>query len=158
MAEKVNIIFFSGDLDKALAAFNLAIGATAMEMKVSIFFTFWGLNVIRKDRKISRTRGIMRKMLNLVNRGGARRLPLSRFNMGGLGRSMMKKLMKDSKIPPLEEMITMAQKMGVEFIACTTSMGMMGISREDLIPEVDKLAGVATYLGEAVEGKVNLFI
>ena len=158
MAEKVNIIVFSGDLDKALAAFNLAIGAAAMEMKVSIFFTFWGLNLIRKDKKISRTRGIMRKMLNLVNRGGARRLPLSRFNMGGLGRSMMKKLMKDSKIPPLEEMITMAQKMGVEFIACTTSMGMMGISREDLIPEVDKLAGVATYLGEAVEGKVNLFI
>ncbi|GAH21607.1 unnamed protein product, partial [marine sediment metagenome] len=158
MAEKVNIIVFSGDLDKVLAAFNLALGAAAMEMKVTLFFTFWGLNVIRKDKKVSRTRGIMRKMLSLVNRGGAKRLPLSRLNMGGLGRSMMKKLMEDSRIPSVEEMINMAQKMGVEFVACTTTMGMMGISREDLIPEVSRLGGVATYLGEAIEGKINLFI
>ena len=158
MAEKVNIIVFSGNLDKALSTFNLAIGAAAMEMKVTLFFTFWGLNVIKKDKKVSRTRGIMRKMLNLVNRGGAKRLPLSRLNMGGLGTSMMKKLMKDSKIPSLEEMISMAHEMGVEFVACTTTMGMMGISREDLIPEVGRLAGVATYLGEASEGKINLFI
>jgi len=158
MAEKVTIIVFSGNLDKALAAFSLAIGAVAMEMKVTIFFTFWGLSVIRKDKKVSRTRGIMRKMLNLLNRGGARRLPLSRLNMGGLGSSMMKKLMEDSKMPSLEEMISMAQKMGVEFVACTTTMGMMGISREDLIPEVGRLAGVATYLGEVSEGKINLFI
>lgn len=158
MTEKITIIVFSGDLDKALAAFNLAIGAAAMEMKVTMFFTFWGLNVIRKDKKVSRAKGMMRKMLNLVNRGGAKRLPLSRLNMGGLGGSMMKKLMKASKIPPLEEMIRMAHEMGVEFIACTTSMGMMGISREDLITEVGRLAGVATYLGEAGEGKINLFI
>jgi peroxiredoxin family protein len=158
MTEKVTIIVFSGDLDKVLAAFNLALGAAAMEMKVTLFFTFWGLNVIRKDKKISRTRGIMRKILILVNRGGAKRLPLSRLNMGGLGRSMMKKLMEDSKIPSLEEMINMAQKMGVEFVACTTTMGMMGIFREDLIPEVGRLAGVGTYLGEATEGKINLFI
>jgi len=158
MAEKITIIVFSGDLDKALAAFNLAIGAAAMEMKVTMFFTFWGLNVMRKDKKVSRARGMMRKMLNLVNRGGAKKLPLSRLNMGGLGGSMMKKLMKDSKIPPLEEMIRMAHEMGVEFIACTTSMGMMGILREDLITEVGRLAGVATYLGEAGEGKINLFI
>jgi len=158
MAEKITIIVFSGDLDKALAAFNLAIGAAAMEMKVTMFFTFWGLNVIGKDKKVSRAKGMMRKMLNLVNRGGAKRLPLSRLNMGGLGGSMMKKLMKDSKIPSLEEMIRMAHEMGVEFIACTTSMGMMGILREDLIPEVTRLAGVATYLGEAGEGKINLFI
>lgn len=158
MAEKITIIVFSGDLDKALAAFNLAIGAAAMEMKVTMFFTFWGLNVMRKDKKVSRARGMMRKMLNLVNRGGAKRLPLSRLNMGGLGGSMMKKLMKDSKIPSLEEMIRMAHEMGVEFIACTTSMGMMGILREDLITEVGRLAGVATYLGEAGEGKINLFI
>jgi len=158
MTEKITIIVFSGDLDKALAAFNLAIGAAAMEMKVTMFFTFWGLNVIRKDKKVSRAKGMMRKMLNLVNRGGANRLPLSRLNMGGLGGSMMKKLMKDSKIPSLEEMIRMAHEMGVEFIACTTSMGMMGILREDLITEVGRLAGVATYLGEAGEGKINLFI
>jgi len=158
MVEKVTIIVSSGYLDKALAAFNLALGAAAMEMKVTLFFTFWGLNVIKKDKKVSRDRGILRMVLNLVNRGGARRLPLSRLNMGGLGKSMMKKLMKDSKIPSLEEMIGMAQKMGVEFIACTTTMGMMGISREDLIPEVGRLAGVATYLGEASEGKINLFI
>jgi peroxiredoxin family protein len=156
--EKVTLAVFSGELDKALAAFNIAIGAASSGMEVSMFFTFWGLNIIKKNRGSIKSRGIMRKMLNFMNRGGPRRLPLSRFHMFGLGKWMMVRLMRDAKFPSLDEMIALAREMGVKFMACTTSMGMMGISREAFIPEVDSYCGVATYLSEAREAKVNLFI
>jgi peroxiredoxin family protein len=158
MAEKMTLIMFSGDMDKALAAFNLAIGASSMGMEVSMFFTFWGLNLLKKNEGPIKSRGIMRKMLNLMNRGGSKRLPLSKFHMLGLGKWMMGKLMKESKSPSVQELLTVAHQSGVKFMACTTTMGIMAISKEALIPEVDSFAGVATYLGEAREGKVNLFI
>jgi peroxiredoxin family protein len=158
MPEKVTLVVFSGEMDKALAAFNIAIGAASMGMEVSMFFTFWGLNIIKKNEGSIRSKGIMRRMLNLMNRGGPKRLPLSRFHMFGLGRWMMKRLMKDQNSPQVEEMIVMAKDMGVKFIACTTSIGLMGISKEAFIPQVDSFAGVAAYLAEAREGKVNLFI
>jgi len=154
----VTLIVFSGELDKALAAFNLAIGAASMGMEVSMFFTFWGLNVIKRNEGSIRSKGIMRRMLNFMNRGGAKRLHLSKFHMLGMGTWMMKRLMKEGNFPQLEELMTMAKGMGVKFIACTTSMGMMGIGKEAFIPEVDSFAGVATYLAQAREGKVNLFI
>lgn len=158
MSEKVTLIVFSGELDKALAAFNIAIGAASSGMEVSMFFTFWGLNVIKKNHGLIKSNGIMRKLLNRMNRGGSRRLPLSKFHMMGLGTWMMKRLMKDINFPQLEELITMAKEMNVKFIACTTSMGMMGIGKESFIPEVDRFAGVATYLADAHESKINLFI
>ena len=158
MAEKVTLVVFSGEMDRALAAFNLAIGAASMGMEVSMFFTFWGLNIIKRNEGSIHSKGIMRKMLNFMNRGGSKRSPLSKFHMLGLGTWMMKRLMKDVNFPQLEELMTMAKEMGVKFIACTTSMGLMGISKEALISEVDTYAGVATYLAEAREGKVNLFI
>jgi peroxiredoxin family protein len=160
MAEngRVTLVIFSGELDKALAAFNIAIGAASMGMEVSMFFTFWGLNVIKRNEGSIKSKGLMRKVLNRMNRGGARRLPLSKFQMLGLGKWMIGRLMRDVKSPPLEELIAMAKGMGVKFIACTTSMGMMGIGKEAFITEVDSFAGVATYLAEAKDGKVNLFI
>ena len=158
MSEKITLVLFSGELDKALAAFNIAIGAASMGMEVSMFFTFWGLNIIKKNEGSIKSKGIMRKMLNLMNRGGSKRLPLSRFHMLGLGKWMMGKLMRQSKMPSIQEMIAMSSEMGVKFIACTTTLGMMGITKETLIPEVDRFAGVATYLAEARESKVNLFI
>lgn len=158
MAEKVTLIMFSGDMDKALAAFNVAIGASSMGMEVSMFFTFWGLNLLKKNEGPIKSRGIMRKMLNFMNRGGSKRLPLSKFHMFGLGKWMMGRLMKESKSPSPQELLTLAHQSGVKFMACTTSMGIMGITKESLIPEVDSYAGVATYLAEAREGKVNLFI
>jgi len=156
--ERVTLVVFSGELDKALAAFNIAIGAASMGMEVSMFFTFWGLNVIKRNEGGIKSKGFMRRMLNFMNRGGPKRLHLSRFHMLGMGTRMMKQLMKDINFPQLEELMAMAKGMGVKFIACTTSMGMMGISKEAFIPEVDSFAGVATYLSEAKEGKVNLFI
>ncbi len=158
MPEKVTLVVFSGEMDKALAAFNIAIGAASMGMEVSMFFTFWGLNIIKKNQGPIKSRGTMRKMLNFMNRGGSKRIHLSKFHMMGLGTWMMKRLMKDINFPQLEELMSMAKEMGVKFIACTTSMGIMGISKEAFIPEVDSFAGVATYLAEAKEGKVNLFI
>ena len=158
MPEKVTLVIFSGEMDKALAAFNIAIGAASMGMEVSMFFTFWGLNIVKKNQGPIKSRGIMRKMLNFMNRGGSRRLPLSKFHMLGLGKWMMGKLMRDARFPSLDDLIAMAREAGVKFIACTTSMGIMGISKEAFIPEVDSFAGVATYLAEAKDGRVNLFI
>jgi len=129
-----------------------------MEMDVSMFFTFWGLNVLKRNEGSIKSKGIMRRMLNFMNRGGSKRLPLSKFHMLGMGTGMMKMLMKDINFPQLEELMAMAKEMGVKFIACTTSMGMMGIDKDSFITEVDSFAGVATYLAQAREGKVNLFI
>ena len=100
----------------------------------------------------------MRKMLNFMNRGGSKRMPLSKFHMFGMGKWMMKRLMKDVNSPQIEELMAMAKDAGVKFIACTNTMGMMGLSKEAFIPEVDSFAGTAAYLSEAREGKVNLFI
>ena len=158
MGDKVTLVVFSGELDKALAAFNIAVGAASSGMEVSMFFTFWGLNVIKKNEGPLRSKGLRRKMLNFMNRGGAKRLPLSRFHMLGLGKWMMLKLMKESKFPSLDEMIALAKSMDVKFMACTTSMGLMAISRDAFIPGVDSYCGVATYLAEARESKLNLFI
>jgi peroxiredoxin family protein len=158
MAEKVTLVVFSGELDKALAAFNIAVGAASSGMDVSMFFTFWGLNVIKKNEGPLKSKGVMKKMLNFMNRGGSKRLPMSRFHMLGLGKWMMLRMMKKGKFPSLEQMIDLAKGMGVKFMACTTSMGMMGISRDAFIPEVDSFCGVASYLAEAREARLNLFI
>jgi len=158
MAEKMTLIMFSGDMDKALAAFNLAIGGASIGMEVSMFFTFWGLNVIKKNEGPLKSKGVMRKMLNFMNRGGAKRLGLSKFHMFGMGKWMMGKLMKDVRFPSAQELMIMAHQSGVKFIACTTSMGMMGLGKEAFIPEVDSYAGVATYLADAKDGRINLFI
>jgi peroxiredoxin family protein len=158
MAEKMTLIVFSGDMDKAIAAFNLAIGAASIGMEVSMFFTFWGLNVLKKNEGPMKSKGIMRKMLNFMNRGGTKRLGLSKFHMFGMGKWMMKKLMKNVKSPSVQELMTMAHQSGVKFIACTTTIGMMGLGKDAFIPEVDSYAGVASYLADAKDGRINLFI
>ena len=158
MAEKMTLIVFSGDMDKVLAAFNVAIGGASIGMEVSMFFTFWGLNVIKTNDGSIKSKGIMRKMLNFMNRGGAKRLGLSKFHMFGMGKWMMGKLMKDVRSPSVQELIIMAHQSGVKFIACTNTLGMMGLGKEAFIPEVDSYAGVATYLADAKDGRINLFI
>ena len=158
MANKMTVIVFSDDLDRDLTAFILATTAGATAVETVLFFTFWGLNVIRKKKKVSRTHGFKRKLLGLLNRGGAGRLKLSRFNMLGIGTGMMKTMMKEDRIPSVEEMIALCKSMGVKIVACTTTMALMGLTRDDLIPEVDECAGAATYLGHAADSKINLFI
>ncbi|MDD5289432.1 MAG: DsrE/DsrF/DrsH-like family protein [Dehalococcoidales bacterium] len=156
--EKLTLVVFSGDLDRALAAFILATTAASMEMEVTMFFTFWGLNIIKKNEGPIKSKGIMRKMFNIVNRGGTKRLTLSRFHMLGMGEWMIKKLMKEIKHPTLDELITMSHDMGVKMIACTTSCGLMGLPEDSFRPEVESLAGAAYFLDEARNSKTTLFI
>jgi peroxiredoxin family protein len=156
--EKMTIVVFSGDLDKALAAFILATTGASMGMDVSMFFTFWGLNILKKNEGSIKSSGIIRKMLNWMNRGGSKRLKLSKFHMMGLGTGMMKKLMKDTRVPSIDEFITMARDMGVKMIPCTTSCGVMGLEEGAFRDEVGSLAGAAFYLNEARQSKVSLFI
>ena len=129
-----------------------------MGMEVSMFFTFWGLNVIKKNEGGIKSKGIMRKMLNFINRGGSRRLTMSKFNMLGLGTWMMKGLMKDTNTPTIDEFIAMSHEMGVKLIACTTSCGVMGIPEDAFRDEVTSTAGATYFLREARESKVSLFI
>ncbi|NQT05695.1 MAG: DsrE/DsrF/DrsH-like family protein [Dehalococcoidia bacterium] len=157
--DKLTIVMFSGNLDHALAGFTLATTAASMGMEVNMFFTYWGLNIIKKNEGKIRSRGLMKKMLNFMNRGGSKRLKLSRFNMFGLGTWMMKKLMKDANVPSLDEMITMAQEMGVKLVPCSTTCGVMGLSEKDAFREnIASLAGAAFFLNEARESKITLFI
>jgi peroxiredoxin family protein len=156
--DKLTMVLISDDLDKALAAFMIATTAASMGTEVIMFFTFWGLNIIRKNDSKIASKGLMRKMLNFMNRGGASRLKLSKFNMLGLGTWMMKKLMKESKMPSLEELIKLAQELGVKLIPCSTTCGMMGLPDNIFLNGVLTRAGAAYFLGEAKESKVTLFI
>jgi len=154
----VTIVVFSGELDRALAAFNIANTAAAMELPVTMFFTFWGLGVIKKEKGRVGSGNWMKRMMNLIDRGGAGRLKLSRMNMGGLGTAMMKRLMAEDRMPPLSEMIDLAGQLGVRMLACTTSMALMGLDEQDFIPQVKGFVGAATYVSNALDSDVNLFI
>ncbi|MEA4894969.1 MAG: FAD-dependent oxidoreductase [Oscillospiraceae bacterium] len=151
------IIVFSGDLDKVLASFIIANGAAAMGRPVTMFFTFWGLNVLRKPDKQKVEKTFMENMFGTMMPRGAGKLKLSNMNMGGMGTAMMKKIMHDKNVDSLEDLIKKAIKQGVKIVACTMSMDVMGIKEEELIEGVE-LGGVGAYLGDAEESNVNLFI
>ncbi len=156
--EKMTLVLFSGELDKALAAFILSTTGASMGMEVTMFFTFWGLNVLKKNEGPAGGKGILRKMLNIMNRGGSRRLKLSKFHMFGLGTGMMKQFMKENKLPSIDEFIRMAKDMGVKLVPCSTSCGVMGLGEGAFREEVGSLAGAAFFLNEARQSKVTLFI
>lgn len=151
------MVVFSGDLDKALAAMIIANGAVAMGKKVTIFFTFWGLNILRKHEKITVPKSIIEKMFGMMMPRGTRKLTLSKMNMGGMGTVMMRYVMKNKNVNTLDELIGSALKGGAKFVACTMSMDIMGIKPEELIDGVD-FGGVASYLGSAEDANHNLFI
>lgn len=151
------MIMFSGDLDKAMASLIIANGAAAMGDDVTIFFTFWGLNVLRKAQKIKVKKAFMEKMFGFMMPRGVDKLGLSKMNFGGAGAAMMKSMMKKKNVNTLPQLLESAQAMGVKMIACTMSMDVMGIKEEEIIDGVE-FAGVATYLGEADNANVNLFI
>ena len=151
------LILFSDDLDKALATFVLANGAVATGQKVTVFFTFWGLNVLKKVQKPKVKKDIFGKMFGMMLPSSSLKLKLSKMNMFGMGSRMMRFLMKQKGVDSLESLRSQALAQGVEFIACQMSMDMMGISREELLDEVT-IGGVATYMERADKANVNLFI
>jgi len=157
--DKVTIVIFSGELDKVLAGFNIATAAAAMGMEVRLFFTFWGLNVLRKNGAKNTAKGWMKKMLGMLNKGGTEKLPLSKFHMAGAGTSMLKILMKRHKMPTIDEMLALSKQLNVKMIACTITMDLLGITKDQLREDyIDQYAGAVTYLAEAKDSSVTLFI
>ena len=150
-------IMFSDDLDKALATFVLANGAAATGQKVTIFFTFWGLNVIKKLQKPKVEKDIFGKMFGMMLPSSSKKLKLSKMSMGGIGGKMMRYIMKEKGIDSLESLRQQALENGVEFIACQMSMDVMGVKQEELLDDVT-IGGVATYMERADNANVNLFI
>ncbi|SKA85196.1 NADPH-dependent 2,4-dienoyl-CoA reductase, sulfur reductase [Caloramator quimbayensis] len=157
MPEGKTIVVFSGDLDKAIASFIIANGAAAMGRPVTMFFTFWGLNMLRKDVAPRVNKNFIEKMFGAMMPRGSRRLKLSNMNMAGIGPKMIRGIMKKKNILSLEELIEQAKSNGVKLIACSMSMDVMGIKKEELIDGVE-IGGVATFLGEAEKSNMNLFI
>lgn len=152
-----NIIVFSGDLDKAIASFIIANASAAMGRKVSMFFTFWGLNILRKPEKTAVKKDIISKMFGAMMPRGSKKLSLSRMNMGGMGAKMIRTVMKNKNVDSLESLIQASLNNGVELIACTMSMDVMGIKMEELIEGV-KPGGAAAMLANAEESDMSLFI
>lgn len=151
------MVVFDGDLDKVLASFVIANGALAMGRPVTMFFTFWGLNALRKQKSPKLKKSLIEKMFGMMLPKGSRKLKLSKMNMGGMGTRMMRKVMQDKRIDSLEEMMQKAMQNGVKLVACSMSMDVMGIRPEELIDGVE-IGGVGTYLGDAEQSNVNLFI
>ena len=154
----VTIVLFSGDLDKAIAAFVIATAAASMSMSVNIFFTFWGLNAIKKEGGLIKGQNWMQKMMNIMNYGHAKKLALSKMNMLGMGPVMLKIMMSKKKVPSLHEFIQTAHAMRVKFYPCEMSMNVMGLKKEDFIDECQDVIGAVSYLAIAKESEVNLFI
>ncbi len=150
------IIVFSSDLDRVLAAFIIANGAAAMGNKVTLFFTFWGLNVLRK-KDVNVRKDAVSAMFGAMMPKGSKDLTLSKMNMGGMGTQMMKMVMKQKNVNSLEELITSAMEQGVRFVACSMSMDIMGIKKEELMDGVE-IGGVADYLNTADKANMSMFI
>ena len=155
--DNATIVLFSGELDKALAAMVIANGAASMGKKVSVFATFWGLNALRKDAHIKVEKTFIEKMFGMMMPKGANKLPLSKMQMGGLGKAMMVNVMKQKNVDTLPSLMAQAQALGVDFIACTMSMDVMGIKKEELVEGIS-FGGVATYLAESEDAGLTLFI
>jgi peroxiredoxin family protein len=155
--KKTTIILFSGDYDKAMAAYIIANGAAAYDHDVTIFHTFWGLNALRKDGHISVKKGFWEKMFAKMMPRGADRMGLSRMNFGGIGPKLIKHVIKKHNAMPLPQLIEMAKEQGVKLVACQMTVDLLGLKPEELIDGIE-FAGVATYLADASEGNINLFI
>jgi len=157
--DQLSMVVLSGDLDRVLAAFIIAVGAAAMYERVVMFFTFWGITALRDKNKTVKKDDVMAKMFGLMLPSGADHLPLSKMNMAGLGTRMMKSLMAKKNVLSLEDLIGVAADSGVEIVICEMSMDLMGFTKEEMIdyPSVT-LGGVAKFLQEAGQSKVSLFI
>lgn len=150
-------VVFSGDLDKTIAAFIMANGAAAMGRNVTMFFTFWGLNILRRPKKVHVKKNLIEKMFGAMMPRGTKKLGLSRMNMAGIGSKMIRNVMKNKGVSSLEELMQEAIDHGVKIVACQMSMDIVGIRKEELIDGVE-LGGVSTFLGSGEQSDMSLFI
>ncbi|WP_099303017.1 DsrE/DsrF/DrsH-like family protein [Bacillus sp. Marseille-P3800] len=152
-----NIILFSGDYDKAMAAYIIANGAAAYDHEVTIFHTFWGLNALRKDEPIKANKSFMEKMFGKMMPRGPEKMGLSKMQFAGIGPKLIKNVMKKHNAMPLADLIDLAEEQDINLVACTMTMDLLGLKKEEL-RESSQYAGVAAYLADAEDGNVNLFI
>jgi peroxiredoxin family protein len=155
--DRVSMVVFSGDMDKTIASFIIATGAAAMGLEVSMFFTFWGLSAVKKERKIYKGKNLVEKAFTAMLPAGTSNLGLSQMNFFGAGAAIMRKLMKDHEVTSLPEMVEMAQEMGVKMTVCDMSRELLGVKDDELIDGLE-LGGVASFMGDAAASKVTLFI
>lgn len=154
----MNLLVFSGDYDKALAALILANSARELDVEVTMFFAFWGLCLVRDPGKgTSEDKTVFEQMFGLVTPKGPEELPLSRMNMIGLGKQMLLEMMEDDKTPSLTDFLNGARKKGVKFYGCKLSVDVMGLKEEELLPEV-QIITAKEYLADALESDMQLFI
>jgi peroxiredoxin family protein len=157
--DQLSMVIFSGDLDKILAALIIATGAAAYDMKVKLFFTFWATAALRNPNKNVKGKKFMEKMFGMMLPKGVGKLKLSQMHMCGMGTSMIKGIMKKHKVASLEEMLKTAGELGVEINICEMSMNLMGFKKEEMIDyPAMTVCGVATFLSDAQESKIQLFI
>lgn len=154
--DRVTMVVFSGDLDRVLAAFIIATGAAAMGQQVSMFFTFWGLSVLKKENQFN-GKTVFQKMMALMSPGSSRELPVSKMNYFGVGAKMLRSMMKEKNVSSLEDLISLAREMGVRIIACEMSRDVMGIKESELVGSLE-CGGVATFLGDSLRSRTSLFI
>ena len=157
--DQLSMVIFSGDMDKILAALIIATGAAAYDMKVKLFFTFWAISALRDPGKQGKGKNLIEKMFGMMLPKGSAKLKLSKMNMGGMGTAMIKGIMKKHKVASLEEMLKTAGELGIEINICEMSMNLMGFKREEMIDyPAMTVCGVATFLYDAQESKIQLFI
>jgi peroxiredoxin family protein len=154
--DKVTIVVFSGDLDRVLAAFIIASGAATLGQEVAMFFTFWGLNALRRQRKL-RGKKLTEKMMALMTPANTKGMGVSKLNFFGAGALMLRRMMKEKNITSVEELIELCATMGVKMVSCEMSRDVMGIAPDELRPDIE-VGGVAAYLADALESRVTLFI
>lgn len=155
--KKLSLIVFSGDFDRAVAAFTLATGAAAVNWEVNLFFTFWGLNLIKKNKGHAAIgKGVLARFFNFLL-GGRNNVPLSRMNFLGASPKLMTGMMRSKNVATLEELVAAAHELNVKFVACEMAMNILGITRSDLIDEVQDVIGVPTFLKLSQDAQV-LFI
>ncbi len=157
--DQLSIVVFSGELDKILAAMIISTGARAMDMEVKLFFTFWATAMLRDKNKHVKGKDLMSKMFGFMLPKGSTKLKLSKMNMGGMGTAMLKDLMKKKHVASLEELLATAAELGVEINICQMSMDLMGFKKDEMIDYPGlKFVGVGTYLADAGDSRVQLFI
>jgi peroxiredoxin family protein len=156
LSDRATVVVFSGEMDRLLAAFVIGTGAAAMGMEVSMYFTFWGLTALKKTTSFA-GKSVPEKLIAAMLPSGPDRVGTSKLNMLGFGPAFFKMMMRKHNVETLPDLIVLAQEMGVRLIACQMSMGVMGIRKEELLDGLD-YGGVGTYLGDACDSKITLFI
>jgi peroxiredoxin family protein len=157
--DQLSMVVFSGDLDKILAALIIATGAAAYDMKVKLFFTFWAISALRNPKKTAKGKNFLEKMFGMMLPNGSKKVTLSKMHMAGMGTAMIKGIMKKNRVASVEELIAIAAENNIDINICEMSMNLMGFRKEEMIDYPNMtICGVATFLSDGAESKIQLFI